>query len=103
MKWYHYLMCFLGGVFMANCVPHFVEGITGNAFPTPFASPPPPEGLSSAGVNVAWGLSNFVVGYLLLRFGRFDIRGPWPVVVITFVAFAAFSFMLGNVFTAVPR
>ena len=103
MKWYHYLMCLLGGAFVANFVPHFVEGITGNMFPTPFASPPPPEGFSSAGVNVAWGLANLIAGYLLLRFGQFTARGPWPVVAAAFIGFAVFSVMIGNVFTAVPR
>ena len=27
MKWYHYLMCFFGGAFIANFFPHFVNGI----------------------------------------------------------------------------
>src|SRR5260221_3640565 len=69
MKWYHYIFCFLGGAFVANFVPHFVHGISGEMFPTPFASPPG-RGLSPAIVNVLWALANLAVGYLLLWRGR---------------------------------
>jgi hypothetical protein len=57
---------FLGGVFLANGVPHFVQGICGNRFQTPFASPPG-VGESSAVVNVVWGWVNLLIGGLLLR------------------------------------
>ena len=40
MIWLHYIYCFLAGAFLANFVPHFVQGICGNRFPTPFAKPP---------------------------------------------------------------
>ena len=39
MKWYNYLACLFAGFFLANSVPHFVQGICGNFFPTPFAHP----------------------------------------------------------------
>ena len=102
MKWFHYLMCLLGGAFLANFVPHFVSGITGLEFPTPFASPPPPEGASSAPLNVIWALANLVGGYLLLRFGKFSLR-DWPAVIPAFVGFAAMGLMLANVFSEIPR
>lgn len=102
MKWYHYLMCLLGGAFVANFVPHFVSGITGLEFPTPFASPPPPEGASSAPLNVIWALANLIGGYLLLRFGKFSLR-DWPAVILAFVGFAAMGLMLANVFSEIPR
>jgi hypothetical protein len=55
-------------------VPHFVNGVSGNAFQSPFASPPG-EGLSSSLVNVLWGLFNLVVAYLLIcRVGSFNLR-----------------------------
>jgi len=74
MRWYHYIAYFFGGAFLANAVPHFVQGVSGNAFQTPFASPPG-VGLSSSTVNVLWGLFNLVVGYLLVyRVGSFDLR-----------------------------
>jgi len=102
MKWYHYLMCLLGGAFVANFVPHFVSGITGLEFPTPFANPPPPEGVSSAPLNVVWALGNLIAGYLLLRFGKFSLK-EWPVVVFVFIGFALMSLMLANVFSEIPR
>jgi hypothetical protein len=65
MAWYAYLAYFLAGAFLANGVPHFVQGISGKRFPTPFASPPG-VGESSPLVNVVWGLVNFLIGYLLI-------------------------------------
>jgi hypothetical protein len=65
MPWYYYLAHFFAGAFLANSVPHFVQGISGNKFQTPFASPPG-IGESSAIVNVVWGWSNLVVGGALL-------------------------------------
>lgn len=64
---------FFGGVFLANGVPHFVAGISGHAFQTPF-SKPPGKGYSSSYVNVIWGVFNFVVAYfLLLKPASFEI------------------------------
>ena len=73
MRWYHYV-AFFGGAFLANALPHLGNGISGHAFQSPFASPPG-VGLSSATVNVAWGLFNLAVGYLLVcRVGSFNLR-----------------------------
>jgi len=65
MSWYDYLAHFIAGAFLANGVPHFVQGICGNTFQTPFARPRG-VGESSALVNVIWGWFNFVVGGVLL-------------------------------------
>ena len=65
MEWYVYLARFFAGVFLANAIPHFVSGIQGRRFPTPFASPPG-KGESSSVLNVIWGTANALVGYLLL-------------------------------------
>ena len=62
MKWYHYIAGFFAGAFLTNAVPHFVNGISGNAFPSPFAHPPG-QGLSSPLVNVLWALLNLLAGY----------------------------------------
>ncbi len=69
MNWYEYIACFFSGMFLANAVPHFVQGISGNRFPTPFAHPPG-KGLSSPTVNVVWALFNLVIGYILFRVGK---------------------------------
>lgn len=73
MKWYHYIAGFFAGVFLTNVVPHFVNGISGNAFPTPFANPPG-QGLSSPLTNVFWALFNLLVGYLLFRVSRINSK-----------------------------
>jgi len=65
MSWHVYLAHFVAGLFLANAVPHFVHGISGARFQSPFASPPG-VGESSPLVNVLWGMTNFVVGYVLL-------------------------------------
>ena len=70
----HLISYVLGGAFLANATPHFVSGMMGRPFQTPFATPPG-EGLSSSTVNVLWGFLNLVVGYALIcRVGDFDLR-----------------------------
>lgn len=74
MPWFHFLAFFFAGVFFANFVPHFVSGVLGRRFPTPFASPPF-RGLSTSRVNVLYGVCNLAVAYtLLLRVGDFEPR-----------------------------
>ena len=73
MKWYHYIAGFFAGAFLTNMVPHFVNGISGNAFPTPFANPPG-QGLSSPLTNVLWALFNLLAGYLLFRVSRINSK-----------------------------
>lgn len=74
MKWYHYLAYFFGGALLTNAIPHFVMGVTGHPFQSPFATPPG-EGLSSAWTNVLWGFFNAAIAYVLLvRVGNFELR-----------------------------
>ncbi|MDY6908315.1 MAG: hypothetical protein SV910_08860 [Chloroflexota bacterium] len=71
MAWYMFVSYFFAGVFLANGVPHFVHGISGKKFQSPFASPPA-VGESSPLVNVLWGLFNLVLGIeLILGVGDF--------------------------------
>ena len=74
MPWFHFLAYFFGGALFANFVPHFVSGVLGRTFPTPFASPPF-RGQSSSRVNVLYGLCNLAIAYaLVLRVGDFAPR-----------------------------
>ena len=74
MRWYHALSYFFGGAFLANAIPHLVNGVSGHPFQSPFAAPPG-VGLSSAMVNVLWGFFNLAVGYVLVcRVGSFELR-----------------------------
>ena len=80
MEWNHYLSYFFGGMFLSNAVPHFVSGVMGRPFQSPFAKPPG-QGLSSSTVNVLWGFFNLAVGYVLVcRVGNFNLRSTDQVV-----------------------
>ena len=80
MHWLWLVSYFFGGAFAANAVPHFVSGVTGRAFQSPFAKPPG-KGLSSATVNVVWGFFNAVVAYVLIvHVGSFDLRAARHIV-----------------------
>src|SRR5258708_36577064 len=92
MEWSHYVSYFFGGAFLANAVPHFVSGVMGRPFQSPFAKPPG-EGLSSSTVNVLWGFFNLAVGYVLVvRVGDFDLWATADV-----VAFGLGTLLMGLV------
>jgi hypothetical protein len=87
MPWYFYIAHFVAGLFLANSIPHFVNGISGRAFISPFGNPPG-RGESSAVSNVLWGGSNMVIGFGLLWF--------WPLAIsdaLDLVVFAAGFFL----------
>jgi len=74
MQWIDYVSYLFGGAVLTNAVPHFVSGVMGRPFQSPFAKPHG-QGHSSSTVNVLWGFLNLVIGYLLvLRVGDFDLR-----------------------------
>jgi hypothetical protein len=96
-RWYHFIAYFFGGAFLMNSVPHLVAGVSGSPFQSPFASPPG-EGLSSATVNVAWGLFNLLMAYLLLlRVGDFNLRRTKHVIPFG-LGLVLMAFMLARAF-----
>lgn len=88
MTWLPVLAHFFSGAFLANFVPHFVEGVSGRRFQTPFASPPS-VGESSPIVNVLWGSLNFAVGYWLIEHFGWDahVAGAGALLMALFLAF----------------
>jgi len=40
MQWLHLIRYFFGGCLLANAIPHFVSGVMGRPFQSPFANPP---------------------------------------------------------------
>ena len=81
MAWAHYASYFFGGALLTNAIPHFVSGVMGRPFQSPFAKPRG-EGLSSSTVNALWGFFNLAVGYVLIcRVGNFDLYSTADVVV----------------------
>ena len=99
MNWYDYIACLFAGMFLANVVPHFVHGISGDRFPTPFARPPG-KGLSSPTMNVVWALVNLIVGYALFRVGKVSSGGNLALAVF-FVGIAALSTWLSVLFAKI--
>lgn len=94
MEWLHCISYFCGGVFLSNAIPHFVSGVMGRPFQSPFAKPPG-EGLSSSTVNVLWGAINLAVAYpLICRVGDFSFRTS------THAAALGLGFVLMGLFTA---
>ena len=91
MTWYPYLAGFFAGMFLANAVPHFVQGVSGNKFPTPFAKPPG-RGLSSPTINVVWALFNVLIGYVLLRIGQVSSDNLVSLIIF-FIGVVAISIM----------
>lgn len=74
MPWRDVAAFFVGGAFLANFTPHFIAGVSGRRFHSPFAKPPF-RGLSSPVVNILWGLFNLAVAYtLLVVVGGFEPR-----------------------------
>jgi hypothetical protein len=97
MRWFHYVAYFFGGAFFANTLPHLINGISGSPFQSPFASPPG-QGLSSSTVNVAWGLFNLAIAYLLVcRVGSFELRKTQHVLVFG-AGILVMSIMLARAF-----
>ena len=96
MEWYNYIAAFFAGAFLANAVPHFVYGVCGDKFPTPFAKPPG-KGLSSPIVNVLWAAFNVLIGYFLTHAGHVK-GGNHPAMAVAFVGAVLMSLMLSSNF-----
>lgn len=102
MPWYNYLAHFFAGAFLANGVPHFVQGICGNKFPTPFAKPPG-VGESSAVVNALWGSLNLAIGFLLLRIFLPPLPPPPSISITTGLGALIMALWLANHFGKVRQ
>lgn len=88
MIWYAYLLELLAGALITNAIPHWVFGLTGTPFQSPFAKPPG-VGLSSPTVNVYWGFANLVGGIvLLIKF--------WPPSYVGWIVVCAGSLAIGT-------
>jgi hypothetical protein len=97
MKWYHYIAVFFAGAFLANVVPHFIHGVSGDPFPSPFSNPPG-KGLSSPLVNVLWACLNLLIGYVLLRVSKASPNNKFSMLIF-FLGIVLMSIQLGITFT----
>src|SRR6266849_6177807 len=85
MAWYVYIAWLFAGAILANAIPHIVQGICGNRFQTPFASPRG-VGESSAVINVIWGFANLAIGGMLLHeFFPSQLPPPWPLCAVALI------------------
>lgn len=87
MPFTDYLVHFAGGLVFANGLPHFIHGMSGDKFQSPFASPPG-KGLSSPLINVVWGFANFAIGYALVMLHATQPRGTPDIAAIGLGALA---------------
>ena len=101
MDWYGYIAYFFAGGFLCNGIPHFVKGITGQRFQSPFASPPG-VGQSPAMINVIWGMVNFGIAAVLFGVGDFDF-GMTKSVLLAGVGFTLIALFLASYFEKVNR
>jgi hypothetical protein len=73
--WFYYLLLVISGLLITNGIPHFVAGLQGIPFQSPFATPSG-IGESSPLVNVYWGFGNLAGGLVLLaKFAPADYLG----------------------------
>jgi hypothetical protein len=98
MAWYTYIAWLFAGAFLANAIPHTVQGICGNRFQTPFASPPG-VGESSGLVNVIWGFVNLAIGGGLLHiFFPSELPPHWTLCAAALIGALAMALWLANHF-----
>lgn len=73
MKWYHYVACFVAGIFLIHILPHVLNG---------------PSLRNLLGFAVSLG-----VGSLLLWIGRFSFRNIWAILVVAAGMASVFVFL----------
>ncbi len=97
MPWFFYIAHFIAGLILANSVPHFVNGISGRRFISPFGDPPG-RGESSALSNVLWGGLNMVAGFAILWW--MPLAMPWEIldVIVFALGFFLAAVVLSNAF-----
>jgi hypothetical protein len=95
MPWHNVAADFFGGMFLANFFPHFIAGMSGARFYTPFATPPF-RGLSSPVVNMLYALFNLAMAYaLLMVIGGLELQRV-PHVAVSAVGFGLASILIAR-------
>lgn len=88
----HFIAAFFAGAFITNFVPHFVHGVSGLPFTTPFARPRG-VGKSSPTANVIWGAVNLFIGLYLAVVAHLCIEEK-GILVTFFTGFVAMGLFL---------
>lgn len=63
IEWWYYLVAIPAAAFTINGLPHFIQGVSGKQFPTPFSGGV--GTLDGAVRKVFWGAGNLIVGGVL--------------------------------------
>lgn len=82
--WSTWIVAFFGAIFTVNGIPHYVQGLSGKQFPTPFSGG---AGTLDGPVrNVFWGSGNLIVGGGLLWLIRDRLGNPLVLAELVVVA-----------------
>jgi hypothetical protein len=98
--WWFYLVAILAALLVVNGIPHFISGLSGKQFPTPFSGGP--GTLDSAVRNVLWGAGNLIVGGFLLWLIRDGLGDPLLVIELLAIG-VAFAALMGFAFSHPER
>jgi hypothetical protein len=84
VPWWTWVGAFFGAAFAANGIPHYVHGLSGKRFPTPFSGG---AGTLDGPVrNVFWGAGNLIAGGVLLWLIRNQFANPLVLAELLLVA-----------------
>jgi hypothetical protein len=98
--WWFYVVAVFAAALPVNGLPHFLHGVSGKQFPTPFSGGP--GSLDSAVRNVLWGAINLIVGGLLVWLIRGGL-GDAALVIELLAVGVAFATLLGYGFSHPER
>ncbi|MBB4215341.1 hypothetical protein FHT79_002510 [Rhizobium sp. BK212] len=97
MPWIAYMAHFIAAAFLTNGIPHFVNGVSGRPFRTPFAK------LGSPTANVVWGWVNFLIAFLLFaNIGPLYIGSPGDTIFVA-VGMLVTGIVLARIFERESR
>ena len=91
IAWWFYFVAIPAATLLANGIPHFIQGISGRRFPTPFSGGPGTE--DTAVSNVVWGSTNLIAGGVLLWTIREGLSHPLLVLELLVVGVAVASLL----------
>lgn len=94
-EWWHFLVAIPTAALQINGLPHFLHGVSGKRFPSPFSGGA--GTLDSPVRNVFWGAGNLILGGVLLWLIR-DGLGNALLVAELVVLGVAFAALLGTAF-----
>jgi len=80
------IYAFLSGMFLTNCIPHLIKGVSGQTHMTPFLR------VSPAWLNIVWAFINVYLGLLFLQLSGRHLGD------LTMLDSFAWSFLIGALF-----